>query len=71
MGMSATMNDTETKRHARRITRPADIAAVVSVADLYATEACRLHEFVEGEELHRAMAGAFLMFLTDVAQSEV
>jgi hypothetical protein len=58
------------KRHPRRITRPADVDQVVSIADLYATEACRMHEHVSGEDFHKAMSGAFLMFLTDVAQSE-
>ena len=67
--MSTAMTDSVTRRP-RRITQPADVDQVVGIADLYATEACRLHEFVTGDDLHRAMAGAFLMFLTDVAQSE-
>ena len=54
----------------RRISTQGDVDQVIDMADLYATEACRLHEFVDGEEFHKAMAGAFLMFLTDVAQSE-
>jgi hypothetical protein len=70
MGTALEMTDIRTKRHVRRITRPADVEQVVGIADLYATEACRLHLFVDGEELHKAMSGAFLMFLTDVAQSE-
>ena len=70
MGTSALMPDKRAVRRPRRISRPADIEQIVSIADLYASEAARLHEFVGGEELVRAMAGAFLMFLTDVAQSE-
>ena len=64
------MSESEVKRGQRGITRSADVDAVVLIADLYADQACHLHEFVRGEELHKAMAGAFLMFLTDVAQSE-
>jgi len=69
MGMGVAMTMAE-KRQACRISRPADVERVVSIADLYASEACRLHEFVGGDELQKAMSGAFLMFLTDVAQSE-
>jgi hypothetical protein len=64
------MTDIVTRRHPRRITRPADVEQVVVIADLYASQACHLHEIAEGEELHKALSGAFLMFLTDVAQSE-
>ena len=69
MGTSAVM-DNRVIRRGRRISRPADVDQVVSLADRYAAEASRLHLFSEGEDLRRAMAGAFLMFLTDVAQSE-
>jgi hypothetical protein len=68
--MNTAMTDNVKERPTCRITRSADVDAVVAVADLYADEASRLHEFVTGEELRRAMAGAFLMFLADVAQSE-
>lgn len=70
MGTAMVMTNNRTKRRARRISRSAEVEQIVDMADRYATEASRLHLMVEGEELRRAMSGAFLMFLTDVAQSE-
>lgn len=64
MGYSPTMT-------ARRISCPADIEQVVSVADCYASEAMDLYALLEGEDLHKALAGSYLLFLTDIASTEV
>ena len=52
----------------RVLSRPTEVEAVVSTADCYASEVMGMLALVEGDELHQALSGAFLMFLSDVAK---
>lgn len=52
---------------AQVLTRPVDTEQVVTVADVYASQVMDLMHLVDGEDLHKALSGAFLLFLTDVS----
>lgn len=50
------------------IESPTDVQSVVQTADGYASEVMDMLVLLEGDDLHEALSGAFLLFLADVAE---